>query len=185
MKQSILITGLIVGALVASDATAAKKTTKAPAATKPNASEVVALGAGLRRMHRDYSIVLSNGCVYRANVTGTIEGAREHGRPEVRFEPDLHVTAVIDCPREPEARVSWHIGNEHLGREDLDEAIRGAMSVPMHGCFYAPDLRRDGGDLVAKTLVWSCPSAPASIGGGPKSIVPHGKTITRRPHKTK
>jgi hypothetical protein len=126
-------------------------------------------GVGQRRLSREISVTLSNACAYHASVVGTVDGVREHGTRVVQLVPDLHVTATLDCPRERPVIVSRHVAKTIVGDAELDEAIRGAMSIPTGGCFYVPDVRRAGMDLNVDALAWMCPSPPVSIGGGPQS----------------
>jgi hypothetical protein len=177
MMKRILFVGSILGALVA------------PAVgAKPNAPAMVKgddFGVGQRRIQRDFTVTLSNACVYHANVTGTVDGVREHGSRTVQLVPDLHVEATLECPREKPVRVSGHVGKARLTSAELDEVLLGAMSVPTGGCFYVPDLQGKGLDLRAASLSWMCPSPPASIGGGPQSKTTKAPKATKPKAKAK
>jgi hypothetical protein len=173
MTKRILFLVSLVGALVA-PAVGAKTPVKTPSKTavKAPAKATVPmddLGVGQRRIQRDFTVTLSNACVYHASVNGTVDGVREHGSRVVQLLPDLHVEATIECPREKPVRVAWHVAKARLTSAELDEALRGAMSVPTGGCFYVPDLQGKGLDLHTASLSWMCPSPPVSIGGGPQS----------------
>ena len=157
MKNRILLASAAIVALLAAPV-AYGKTTKGDD-----------LGVGQRRIQRDFTVTLSNACAYHATVNGTVDGVREHGARAVQLLPDLYVEATLECPREKPVHVSRHVANARLDADDLDEMIRGAMSVPTGGCFYVPDLQGKGLDLRATSVSWMCPSAPVSIGGGPQS----------------
>lgn len=166
MKSALVLGVIVAGVSIASFAVAG-----GAAAGGKKSSDAQTQFVGQRRFQRSFDVALGNGCSYRATVSGTIDGVREHGSKAVQLRPDLFVDVAFECPREKPMKLSRHLVDGRYSAEDLDEALRGAMSVPTGGCFYVPDLQRKGPDFEAKTISWMCPSETSqAIGGGPKSI---------------
>lgn len=115
---------------------------------------------------------VANGCVYTADISGTLRPIGEAGL-EPRVDPNIFMNAMVTCPGGASARLTANImqsGPLTLG--ELEDALeqRGTVVTdqPRKQCVYRPEFQFVKGRLRGVDVTVSCPTPARKPGGGRK-----------------
>jgi len=114
-------------------------------------------------LNANFSMPLTNRCVYNAQVRGVVEtgdaGARKDTAKNLR--PDLHIDASLDCPNQPTVKVTETIApGRAMTRSELESELerRGTITAPDHAgrCAYAPDFALTENFFGSSSVTYMC-----------------------------
>jgi hypothetical protein len=119
---------------------------------------------------------LGRHCQYASRIRGTLQplGSRALPADDMRYRPDLRITAHLDCRGVAHQRISNTLHGGSMSRTEVERQVErlSRISIGTDGtmCFYASDVRFDGHSLAALDVRRWCRVEPPAHGGGPTPI---------------
>jgi hypothetical protein len=120
--------------------------------------------SSLMAFNEVYTFDAKDGCDYTARLKGTLRPVVSGPDAGQRVEPELDISATLQCPRSDPQSVSTRIaGTGPITRGDLEDLLEGRATIVSKAsgrrCTYVPDISLVGDSLVGKGLTQLCPIA--------------------------
>jgi len=110
-----------------------------------------------------FTFTVEDGCHYTASIRGTLRPVALGPEAYRKVEPDLAVTAVLECPSADAQKVAEKVaGTGPITRSDLENLLERRASIlgeTGRRCSYVPDIAFVGEGLAGKGVSHLCPLA--------------------------
>ncbi len=108
-----------------------------------------------------FTFAVEDGCNYTASIRGTLRPVALGPEAYRKVEPDLALTAVLECPSADPQKVAEKVaGTGPITRTDLESLLERRASILSETgkrCSYVPDIAFVGEGLAGKSVAHLCP----------------------------